>query len=95
MRQGVELLDDDILSLQPKRAVKFFRDLVWAIAPNAGIQSDANVNLNIYTPDAGIDAEVENDFHIEVAEGEDAGLIPNGRTEGTVERGFRTANYAK
>ena len=80
MRQGVELIDDDIVSFQPKRAVKFFRDLVWAIAPNAGIQSDANVNLNIYTPDGGIDAEVENDFHIEVAEAEDAGLIPNGRT---------------
>lgn len=80
MRQGIELVEEDIIPLQPKEAVKFFRDLIWAVAPNAGVQADSHVNLNIYTPDGGIDAEVENDFALEITDADSAGLIPEGRT---------------
>lgn len=89
MRQGIELVDEDISSFEPKRAVKFFRDLIWASASNAGIQTDTHVNLNIYTPDGGIDAEVEDEFEMEVTEADETDLIPKGRTGYQIKTGSK------
>lgn len=89
MRKGIELVDEDISSFEPKHAVKFFRDLIWASASNAGIQTDTHVNLNIYTPDGGIDAEVEDEFEVEVTEADETDLIPKGRTGYQIKTGSK------
>jgi len=89
MRQGVELVDEDISSFEPKQAVKFFRDLIWASAPDAGIQSETHVNLNIYTSDGGIDAEAENEFEVEVTTADKTNLIPEGRTGYQIKTGSK------
>lgn len=92
MRQGINLVDEDISSFEPKQAVKFFRDLVWASASNAGIQADTHVNLNIYTSDGGIDAEVKDEFEVEVTEADDTNLIPEGRTGYQIKTGSKPSS---
>ena len=89
MRQGINLVDEDISSFEPKQAVKFFRDLVWASASNAEIEVDTHVNMNIYTSDGGIDAEVKDEFEVEVTEANGTNLIPAGRTGYQIKTGSK------
>jgi hypothetical protein len=92
MRDGIELIDEDITSFEPKQAVEFFRDVIWASASDAGVDVAPHVNLNIYTSDGGIDAEVENDFEIEVTDSDGTPLIPEGRTGYQIKTGSAPTN---
>ncbi|WP_152420420.1 hypothetical protein [Halococcus thailandensis] len=89
MRRGVELVDEDLTSFEPKGGVKFFRDLIWASASDAGIQAEMHVSLNINTPDGGIDAEVDNNFEIEVQKANYSGVILEGKTGYQIKTGSK------
>jgi len=51
----------DMTSLGPEQGVFYFRELLWAEARICGVPITAvNVPGDIYDPDGGIDAEVQN-----------------------------------
>ncbi len=56
-----ELKDQDLKELNAGKVVEFFRRLIWLEAERVGIRSNLiEVPLNIYSPDGGIDAYIEN-----------------------------------
>lgn len=56
-----ELKDQDLKELNAGKAVEFFRRLIWLEAERVGIRSNLiDVPLDIYSPDGGIDAYIEN-----------------------------------
>ncbi len=69
--------------LSPQEAVAIFRDLLWAEARRIGIAvSKVHISTNIYVPDGGIDASVE-----ENGEKCESGLIKPGLTTYQIKAG--------
>ena len=60
MRYPFELIDGDLLNLNPQEAIAFFRRLLWAEAAFTGIsQRLISVPQCIYVTDGGLDARIE------------------------------------
>jgi hypothetical protein len=66
---------EDLARLDPRKAVDFFRDLLWAEARRIGLPtSRVRVSSRIYVADGDVDAAVEGDLP------ESTDILKNGRT---------------